>query len=642
MRRVKIGILNGCMIYKQIKYFLVTILLIGITPVFYFWGLYHTELNAIQYQRQNTAKHQLNVSQKEIYSIASELGTSLKLLSDNRMLLQFIQDPSTKNRALLESLWSLTATNYAYISQIRFIGIDGKEISRLDEKNSQINITSIHQLQDKSQRDYFLYAQTLKADELGFFGIDLEVEHGQVIMPPRPSLRIFTPVEIGEERKGYLFFNLDLYEIISKLEDSLEGKDLVEFVNEKGYYLASKDGSKTLGHLIPERRSYNLSIESPELWEKIKSQNSGIFSTKENAYSYTKLIFDGDFASRSFYLILSSPNTLQVTNLDHKLTFIIYESIMAMIVIIFISVLIARYIAKHRTTSLESQLALAALNGMSALVITDKNNRIIKVNEEFTRLSGWEEDEVLGLSPSIFKSGEHKKSFYSSMWAAIQSNGLWEGEITNKRKDGTLLTEILRIQAICNYDGKMEYFIASFVDITARKELENRLRDLSEKDVLTQCWNRRKFESEFLSIVDEEQTNNEIGKSCLAIIDIDHFKRINDQYGHDVGDKVITQVGSILDSEGRKSDFVARIGGEEFAIILPNTTLKEADIILNRLRVAINLYEGVKITISGGLTDICISSESSYKRADLALYESKTSGRNQISSFSSAEMEQIA
>ncbi|GLR75232.1 diguanylate cyclase [Aliivibrio sifiae] len=639
---VKIGILNGCMIYKQIKYFIVTILLIGITPVFYFWGLYHTELNAIQYQRQNTAKHQLNFSQKEIYSIASELGTSLKLLSDNRMLLQFIQDPSTKNRALLESLWSLTATNYSYISQIRFIGIDGKEISRLDEQNSQIRITSIHQLQDKSQRDYFLYAQALEADELGFFGIDLEVEHGEVVLPPSPSLRIFTPVEVGDERKGYLFFNLNIYEIVSQLEDSLEGGDIVEFVNEEGYYLASKDTNKTLGHLISERKKYNLSIENPKLWESIKSQNSGVYSDKESAYSFIKVEFDGDFASRSFYLILSSPNTLTVTNLDHKLTFIIYESIMAMIVIIFISVLIARYIAKHRTTSLESQLALAALNGMSAIVITDKNNRIIKVNEEFTRLSGWEEHEVLGLLPSIFKSGKHKKSFYSSMWETIQADGLWEGEITNKRKDGTLLTEILRIQAICNYDGKMEYFIASFVDITARKELENCLRELSEKDMLTQCWNRRKFESEFLAIVDEERTKSNVGKSCLAIVDIDHFKRINDEYGHDVGDKVITQVGRILNSESRESDFVSRIGGEEFAIIFPNTTLKEADVILNRLRVAINLYDGAKITISGGLTDICTNSESSYKRADLALYESKTSGRNQISCFTSAEMEQIA
>ena len=141
--------------YKQIKYFIITIFLIGITPVFYFFGQYQTELNSIQFQRQNAAKHQLNFSQKEIYSIASELGTSLQLLSDNRVLLQFIEDPSIKNRSLLESLWSLTATNYSYISQVRFIGVDGKEISRINENNNEITIVPIDQLQDKSSRDYF-------------------------------------------------------------------------------------------------------------------------------------------------------------------------------------------------------------------------------------------------------------------------------------------------------------------------------------------------------------------------------------------------------------------------------------------------------------------------------------------------------
>ena len=134
----------------------------------------------------------------------------------------------------------------------------------------------------------------------------------------------------------------------------------------------------------------------------------------------------------------------------------------------------------------------------------------------------------------------------------------------------------------------------------------------------------------------------EMGSSCLAIVDIDHFKRVNDKYGHDVGDKVITEVGRILVAESRRNDFVARIGGEEFAIILPNTSLPEAEIILNRLRVAVNLNDDIKVSISGGVTDICNSSEASYKRADLALYESKTAGRNQISCFSSEEMAQIA
>lgn len=225
----------------------------------------------------------------------------------------------------------------------------------------------------------------------------------------------------------------------------------------------------------------------------------------------------------------------------------------------------------------------------------------------------------------------------------FKKNQCWEGEVVNKRKDGTLITEILRIQAIMGKNGKVQYFIASFVDITARKALENCLRELSEKDMLTQCWNRRKFEAEFSKLTNKQRLMPEVNMSCLAIIDIDYFKRINDQYGHDVGDKVIKNVARILQTESRNIDFVARIGGEEFAILLPNTSLKEAEVILNRLRVALHLADGPQtITVSGGITDICDSGEATYKRADLALYESKTAGRNQISCFPSSEMDQIA
>ncbi len=628
--------------FKQIKYFVITMVLIGITPMFYFGNQYETQLNTIYTDGQNEAKHQLNYSKKEVYFIGSQLGTSLNLLADNRVLLQFIQDPSSKNKALLETLWSLTVTNLTYISQVRFLDVNGREVSRIDHGVNGISITPEHQLQDKSKRDYFIYAQTLAASEIGFFGVDLETENGKSLIPPQPVLRLFTPVEVGNERKGYLVFNVDAYNIVTQVEQSINTGYSLEFINEDGYYLASKDKRKTLGHLIPERNQYNLLVERPELWKLMKSQKSGSVDYKDVNYSFSKIELGGTYYKSTLYLLLKN-NHLQESNLQsHKLTFIIYEAIMALLLIISLSIIISRYISKHRTTSLESQLALAALNGMSAIVITDKKNRIIKVNDEFTRLSGWEEHEVLGKSPSIFQSGDHKQDFYIEMWKALETDGLWEGEVINKRKDGSLLTEILRIQAVFNKEGKMEFYIASFVDITARKELENQLRDLSEKDGLTQCWNRRKFEREFAAIIHEFTTNVTPKPCCLAIVDIDHFKRINDNYGHDVGDKVIIEVGRILQKESRPNDFIARIGGEEFAVILPNTNLKEAEVILNRLRVAVSLYADIRVSISGGVTDICHSNESSYKRADIALYESKTSGRNQISCFSTDDMKEIA
>lgn len=128
----------------------------------------------------------------------------------------------------------------------------------------------------------------------------------------------------------------------------------------------------------------------------------------------------------------------------------------------------------------------------------------------------------------------------------------------------------------------------------------------------------------------------------LALIDIDHFKRINDKYGHDIGDKVIGEVAQTLSTHLRETDIIARIGGEEFAIIMPHTPLDEAEVVVNRLRTAVKLESDLNITVSGGVTDICSKPGDSYKRADIALYESKTLGRNQVNVMASAEANSIA
>jgi diguanylate cyclase (GGDEF)-like protein len=180
-------------------------------------------------------------------------------------------------------------------------------------------------------------------------------------------------------------------------------------------------------------------------------------------------------------------------------------------------------------------------------------------------------------------------------------------------------------------------YIISLVDISAHKQLEERLRYLSERDELSQLWNRRKFEQELYSetLLVERYPQNHQG--CLALLDIDNFKRVNDTLGHDAGDKVIKLVSEQLLASTRKTDFVARIGGEEFAILLRHTTLLDAEVILNRLRETIAQDTEINATISLGVTDLTTDGTRSYKCADIALYESKSSGRNQTTVCSSSD-----
>jgi diguanylate cyclase (GGDEF)-like protein/PAS domain S-box-containing protein len=296
----------------------------------------------------------------------------------------------------------------------------------------------------------------------------------------------------------------------------------------------------------------------------------------------------------------------------------------------------------HKKNSIESQLAKAAMNGMSALVITDRNNRIIKVNQEFTRVSGYELEDVKGRQPSMFASGRYNQEFYIKMWSVIKKQGMWEGEVVNRRKDGSLITEILRIQTIKDAKGVIQFYVASFVDISKHKELENKLRNLSEKDALAGCWNRRKFDLELRDECSRINRYPTREHSCLAILDIDHFKRINDRFGHDYGDRVIQTVAQVLQRECRETDFVARIGGEEFGVILPHTTTEEADYVLNRLRIAVSLELDSVVTVSAGITNLTGDPALNYKCADLALYEAKAAGRDSVCLFLDTEMSEIA
>ncbi|XAG07513.1 diguanylate cyclase [Vibrio metschnikovii] len=199
-----------------------------------------------------------------------------------------------------------------------------------------------------------------------------------------------------------------------------------------------------------------------------------------------------------------------------------------------------------------------------------------------------------------------------------------------------MLTTLMCIQGIIE-SGRVSYYITSIVDITERKQLENKLRELSEKDSLTQLWNRRKFELELTHQVERIQAEGDAYPVCLVLLDIDFFKRVNDEQGHDQGDRVIIDVARLLTQHLRSYDFIARIGGEEFAVIMPSTRIEQAQQIIERLRGAVEAEPHLSVTVSAGITDLTLDATRSYKCADIALYESKKSGRNQVSTFLSQE-----
>ncbi len=205
-----------------------------------------------------------------------------------------------------------------------------------------------------------------------------------------------------------------------------------------------------------------------------------------------------------------------------------------------------------------------------SVVITDANGVIEYVNPAFTRMTGYTSDEAIGNRPSLVKSGRHAQSFYSHLWGTITSRNIWRGEITNRRKDGSLYTEVMAIAPVLDASDTIRHYVAIKHDITERKDMEARLEHLAHFDVLTDLPNRALFYDRLgRAIAMAKRNGSAIG---LLFIDLDGFKEVNDEHGHDVGDHLLRAVAQRLQNVVRESDTVARMGGDEFTVILKNIT----------------------------------------------------------------------
>ncbi|MGF1755465.1 diguanylate cyclase [Vibrio makurazakiensis] len=622
--------------------FVVTLFALGVVPTLYISAEIQRVEEQYNVRVQQTHYNQIEYSYHELATIIRQISTSIPTIARSKTLLRAITSNDPIHLDSVQDLWTILAREQKYYAQLRFLDTSGMEVIRVNHQDNITTVIAPSQLQDKSNRDYFIQAQEQASGEIRSYGIDLEIENGNLVEPITPALRVIAPVEHLGKRLGYFIANLNMSEIYSRLKYERGNKSIPMLVNQSGHILMDSSLDKAFGHVLQERSKHTLAVSNPKLWKKMNNNQDGSFYDGHSWYFYSNVSSAVSQLEQSLFMVLKvQDSALKAEYNDERLQ--VYQQALALFVIIVgIAAVFVWWNDTHNKNSIESQLAKAAMNGMSALVITDKNNRIVQVNQEFTRASGYTLEEVKGKQPSIFASGRYNQEFYINMWKVIQEKGTWEGEVVNKRKDGSLITEILRIQTILDKNSTIQFYVASFVDISQRKELENRLRNLSERDTLAGCWNRRKFDQELKEQSNRSGRYQDKEQACLAIIDIDHFKRINDQHGHDYGDKVIKTVAEVMQKECRDTDFVARIGGEEFGLILPHTTIKEADYVLNRLRLAIALELSDKVTISGGITDITADANQNYKCADIALYDAKANGRNNICIFLSSELNQIA
>lgn len=289
---------------------------------------------------------------------------------------------------------------------------------------------------------------------------------------------------------------------------------------------------------------------------------------------------------------------------------------------------------KEKEIELE-QLAVFFENSSEGIIIADAKNQICSVNEAFTKITGYSKEEILGKTPSLLKSGVHDSLFYEEIWNSLQEKSLWRGEIYNRRKDGSIYSEWISISKILNPKYNEEYYVAIFTDITELKEKNNKLYYYANYDILTGLANRAQFEAYLKNAIANAKRNET--QLALFFVDLDKFKDVNDTFGHDVGDKMLQSVANRIQDALRGDDFVARIGGDEFVLVLKEIK-SHKDIAFLAKKLSKVIQEPIKIeeklffmSLSIGVAIYpehgAVASEL-IKNADTAMYAVKEHGRS--------------
>lgn len=274
-------------------------------------------------------------------------------------------------------------------------------------------------------------------------------------------------------------------------------------------------------------------------------------------------------------------------------------------------------------------------NNTEAIMITDAAQRIVMVNQAFTDITGYGADEVLGKCPGLLSSSRHSQAFFETFWNSLNTRDLWRGEIWNKRKNGEVFPEWVTISVLRDEQSNVTHYIAVYLDITERKKEEERINYLANYDVLTGLPNRHLLADRVDQALSSAQRHQ--GRVAVMFIDLDRFKNINDSLGHDIGDALLKQVATQLKACLRRTDTIARQGGDEFVAVL--TELDSADEVIFVAEKMIESLQGkfnlgeyqLSITPSIGISIYPDDGETSVqlmRNADLAMYRAKDSGRN--------------
>jgi diguanylate cyclase (GGDEF)-like protein/PAS domain S-box-containing protein len=293
-------------------------------------------------------------------------------------------------------------------------------------------------------------------------------------------------------------------------------------------------------------------------------------------------------------------------------------------------------VARVRADTSVRQAAAVFENTREGVVITDLTPRILTVNRAYTRITGYQEAEVLGRNPSLIKSGRQDETFYQAMWASLREVGHWQGEIWNRRKNGELYPQLLTINTVYDGEGLPSHYVGVMTDISQLKQSEARLEHLAHYDPLTDLPNRLLLQSRLEHALERAERDRQ--QVAVLYLDLDRFKNINDSLGHPVGDELLAALARRLRQRLREDDTLGRLGGDEFLVVLENLERPQfaagvAQTLIQLLEQPFALPSGHEVYVGASIGISLYPDDGDtvtelIKYADVAMYQAKEQGRN--------------
>lgn len=608
-------------IYLQfIFYFLIFGIIVAVITSILNLNNKFSDINKIIYDK---ATENISCKQEKIKKYIANIKNDINSLESNQLLQDFLEKNNPENLQNLQNLMLHIANSTKEYFQVRFISHTGQEIIRVDkDKNSAKSfLVKKSQLQNKSHRYYFKETIKLPPNAFWFSKLDLNMENKKIEYPLTPTLRVAKPIYQNNRQKGIIIFNINMHYLIKELLRSAYFN--IFLIDKDGYILVNKNKNYCWSRYLNSGYTFNKLFPHAKQVLEVKNFDDDKF----HAVSLEHLFQNNE----NIQMVLQTDKKFveQLIDNNYKVTYYLALTILLISIPLGMIIAIQPSHTQKRLQEVifEKNRYLDIIDKYVLTLSTDLQGNITSVSSALSDISKYSKKELLGKHISIFKSGLMPESHYKNLWSTISKGKVWSGEILNKTKDGKHYWIEMDILPQFNNDNKLTAYTSISNNITNRKALEK----LSENDSLTQIYNRYKI---------DQILQNEINRSLrskeyfsIILIDIDHFKSVNDTYGHQVGDSVLVEFANILKSNIRSTDMVGRWGGEEFIIICLDTDIHGAVQLAESIRKKIYTFHFTKIKNASASFGVAVFSYNDTQttlidKADKALYEAKNDGRD--------------